>query len=433
VPPAPDNSVAAKAARRKTDETAKANGAPSSVATDPAPKAGKKKAKDAENAERKAPSSSPIPRKRGRKATELTEPTKSAPSATIRDDGQWTRASQFGTAVVSPLPDGQGNRVSHLVAAIGESDRADHEWFENQRSRVGTVAQIQAGWRMRQRWHKAEKALTLQAKALCRGLCNGDKEQANEIFDAAYKSFKAADKGKSAPAGIEPPFEALIALDPFLPAILRFEKQRTDLEKDMAKQARRLPAYDWAMSFRGFGEGSFVAIIGETAAYEEDGTIRTIGDYRTVSGLWKRLGLGLIDGERQRKVADAELAIRHGYSPARRSVAWNVGGALIGGMGRGPRPEVGADLNQYEWTYWQRLFVERCRYECARDPDKMPLKTAMKEGVERESYPKHAQARAKRYVEKRFIRKLYARWRLETRGVSGDPDEQEFTLPLAAE
>jgi hypothetical protein len=79
-------------------------------------------------------------------------------------------------------------------------------------------------------------------------------------------------------------------------------------------------------------------------------------------------------------------------------------------MGRGKRPAPGADLDQYDWTPYERLFVERCRYECANNPEKMPLATSVKDGELRESYPKHAQARAKRYVEKRFLRELYAKW-----------------------
>lgn len=198
----------------------------------------------------------------------------------------------------------------------------------------------------------------------------------------------------------------------------------------MQKIARGLPAYEWATGFKGMGAGSFVAIVGEAG---------DIGARKTVSQLWKYMGLAVIAGERQRKKANVEEAALHAYSPSRRSVMWNVGCALIGGMGKGPRPRVGEDVSaRDDLTEWQKLFVDRCRYLVARDPEKHarePVEKADKktgEVVMFESYSAHCAAEAKRYVEKRFLRKLYARWRFETLGASGDPDD-EIALPLAAE
>jgi hypothetical protein len=49
---------------------------------------------------------------------------------------------------------------------------------------------------------------------------------------------------------------------------------------------------------------------------------------------------------------------------------WNVGCALIGKLGHGPLPRVGEDISQQsDWSRWQIMFVERLRYEAARNPE----------------------------------------------------------------
>ena len=87
------------------------------------------------------------------------------------------------------------------------------------------------------------------------------------------------------------------------------------------------------------------------------------------------------------------------------------GSALIGGMGHGPRPLVGEDVSTREdLTVYQKLFVERCRIEVTRDETMRRPHTA----AGKESYSTHASNRAKRYVEKRFLRDLYLVWRQMT-------------------
>ena len=51
-----------------------------------------------------------------------------------------------------------------------------------------------------------------------------------------------------------------------------------------------------------------------------------LSNYGTVSRLWKRLGLAVINGERQRKKTSAEDAIAHGYNPRRRAEVWSCVG-----------------------------------------------------------------------------------------------------------
>lgn len=110
---------------------------------------------------------------------------------------------------------------------------------------------------------------------------------------------------------------------------------------------------------------NLAAIIGECGE---------IAGYRNPSCLWKRMGLAVIDGGRQRKVADAEQAIVHGYNPQRRAVAFLLGDCLI----RANSP--------YKAVYDARKLVELQREEMT---------------------PIHAHRRAARYMVKRVLRDMW--------------------------
>jgi hypothetical protein len=325
--------------------------------------------------------------------------------------------------------------VSGIESGVGRGIAENHSSGAD-----AALLHVWSGWRMRTRWHKAEKSLILQGKAFCRGYCDGDKEKANALFDAAFEAYVNAAKGKETPAA-DLPLDASIALDPFFVSLKKFRDERERLEKNLSKVARSLPTYDWALAVPGFGAGSFLSIIGEATAVELDGRMRTIGDYRTVAGLWKRMGVAIIGGERQRKKSDPDEALLQGYNPARRSSLWNIGNGLIGGMGRGYRALVGEDIEANEsLSHYQKMFVRRCRYLAEREPEKYgrppTTKTNKKTGeVEtKESFSASCAASAKRYVEKKFLRDLYARWRFETRGEVVDPETAWMgRLPLAAE
>jgi hypothetical protein len=312
-----------------------------------------------------------------------TKPTLGAPAATIAQADSVMKSIRRSP---TQKEDGEGHmrlgtQSAHALAVFPFTDDP-------------TINEIAQGWRLRQRWHRAEKSLVLQGKALCRAWTGGDKIQASKLFDACREA--AIDDSK--PNDGAPPPELQMALLPFTEAIDRFQERRAAVEKGLKKSARSLPIWEWAESIKGFGEQSLASIVGEAG---------DIGTYKSVSALWKRFGLAVIGGERQRQKSDADAALAHGYNPARRSVMWNVGGALIGGMNHGPRPLVGEDVSTREdLTIYQKLFIERCRYEVARDETMRRPDTA----AGKESYSTHASNRAKRYVEKRFLRDLYAAW-----------------------
>lgn len=286
--------------------------------------------------------------------------------------------------------DGQAFSETQLEGAV-PVDAGGHDSLAYLGANASRIDNIVYLWRMRQRWHRAEKALILQGKALCRSLAKGDKAEGSKMFDDALTGKPASD-------------DIAFALAPFFSSIEQFSAPRAAYEKKLAKLVRDLPAYEFVKNTYGVGDLGFAGIVGECG---------DIGSYKSVSAVWKRLGLAVISGERQRKKAGDE-ALLHGYNPSRRSVMWNVGNGLIGGMGHGKRPAPGEDVSlREEWTTYQKLFVERCRYECERDPENFPMNVVEKDGEPRESYTKHTQARAKRYVEKRFIRHLFAAWRAD--------------------
>jgi hypothetical protein len=231
------------------------------------------------------------------------------------------------------------------------------------------IAVIVQLWRLRQRWHRAEKALILQAKAVCRAWTDGDKIEAGKLFD------KIADGDSTNP-------ELTAALDPFLMAISIFEPQRAAIEKRLRKMAEALEIWRWAKDVKGFGALNLAAIVGECGE---------VGSYRNPSCVWKRMGLAVIDGGRQRRVADAEAALKHGYDPTRRAVAYLLGDCLIKNNKNGSGDES-------EPLKYRALYLERKEVEAAKPEVKSKA---------------HAHNRAARYMTKRVLRDLWAAWRKE--------------------
>lgn len=221
------------------------------------------------------------------------------------------------------------------------------------------IDEIREQWRRRQAWHRAEKSLTLQAKALCRRLAEGEKGEADVIYRAAMG------KGEHPLADV-----ALAAIFPLTEARDGIEQHRKLVEKRLALLARSLSVAPWVEGVRGFGIASLAAIIGEAG---------DLANYSNPAKLWKRMGLAVMpDGTRQRRIGGIE-ALEHGYSPARRSVAWNIGACLL------------KQGSTYKALYNTRKVVELGRVETKG----------------------HAHNRAQRYIEKRLLRDLWRAWRRE--------------------
>ncbi len=275
---------------------------------------------------------------------------------------------------------GQSGIGAHSLSAdlASNSQIADREAGEGEAGHFGPgihsasaglanqIAELREQWRRRQAWHRAEKALTLQAKALCRRLAEGgDKGEADRIYKAALG------KGSHPMADI-----ALAAMFPLTEARDSVAKHRAAVEKRLVKLAKELPVAPWVEATRGVGLLSLAAIVGEAG---------DLGGYANPARLWKRLGLAVMpDGTRQRRIGGAD-ALDHGYSPARRSVVWNIGACIV---------KAGGPLKE--------IYDARKAYEAERVETKA-----------------HAHNRAQRYTEKRFLKLLWSEWR---RGEIGHSD-----------
>lgn len=244
------------------------------------------------------------------------------------------------------------------------------------------IEQTRELWRRRQDWHKAEKRLTLQCSAICRryvgahhnvGLV-GIRPDMNKKQQALMKRLikEGGLLMKKLQAGeLNGNHYVVKSCLPLLLSRARLRPYRKRLERDLEKLVSSLPVSAWVDDpvNRGFGLLSLAMMIGECG---------DIGTYRNISALWKRMGLAVINGERQRKVLGPD-AVLHGYKPARRSCAWNIAGNLLKQQGtNGP---------------YRRFYdLEKQRQ----------IDRGLKKG--------HAHNRAARHMTKKLIRRLYNNW-----------------------
>lgn len=314
---------------------------------------------------------------RRRPANPATEPMLDAPDDTLR-------AANFS--------DGQPTGDNHTSAAVAGDDRAQKA-RDNQTASSPVIAEIIQLTRLWSRWLKAKNKLILQGKAMCRQWTEGDKGEANKLYEAAREG------------AVNDPHIAF-ALVPFLAATDFFEVEIEKVEKTLTKLGQSLPVWSsWAKDVKGFSALGLAKIIG--SANDEP------GNFRNPSCLWKRMGLAVMDGHRQGNPgtgATAEEWTVEAYSSSRRSIVWNIGNSLIGGMGKfRPLFDENVAANA-AYSPYQKLFAKRCRLEAERLPHKDG--TAIKQSeTGKESYTLHAANRAKRYVEKRLLRDLWQQWR----------------------
>lgn len=163
---------------------------------------------------------------------------------------------------------------------------------------------------------------------------------------------------------------ALVSL-PYQLAEEPLRVHRARLEKRLELLVRDLPVYPWVESVRGFGALGLAQIVGETG---------DLSNYDTPAKVWKRMGLAVINGGRQRRVTGDE-AFEHGYNPARRSVMWVIGDSLLKGNRDGA---------------YRTYYLSEKERQRELHPDLSDLVTHL---------------RAKRHMEKRLLRNLWIEWR----------------------
>ena len=300
------------------------------------------------------------------------------------------------------MTDFQQGAGQRMIDAQPDNASAPFSAVDGQRSR-GTqqrravnsdlIATIVETWRQRVDLHRAEKSLTLQIKAKCRRVLEGDKTEA----DTLYKSMMNGQSHEHA-------MTMAMVCQPFLDARGMIEASRKATEKQLEKMAKDLHVWPWVESVKGFGAMSLASVIGEAG---------DLSRFNTVSKLWKRMGLAVINGGRQRLVSGA-AAIEHGYNPARRSVVWNIGECLIKQQG------------DYRALYLERMAreVSKCHDEGLLHATTTaatvtswvnrglpePVKVSKIDEAHHRSCG-HIHNRAKRYVEKRLMRELWKAWR----------------------
>ena len=298
--------------------------------------------------------------------------TQHSEDASPPDAGQAQEHLSSNDELLGPEFDGHTRsdpRHGHAVMGDGRS----HTSCANHSAQADIIAQLIQLTRMRRRWHKAEKSLTLQGKAMARAWFGGDKDEAN-------KAFALVEKGEPSDLALS------MAVTPFLMAREPFEIERKAIEKTMRKLARQLPVWQWVEGIKGLGDLRLAILVGECG---------DIGSYKSASAVWKRMGLAVIDGGRQRRVSgDDALAL--GYNPGRRAVAYVMGTEILKAQVRNVKDDDGkrTDESRAIGPYGE-IYLTRKAYEAGRD------------GITKS----HANNRAARYMVKRVLRNLYGAWR----------------------
>ena len=267
------------------------------------------------------------------------------------------------------------------------------------------IAEIRETSRIREDYHRTEKSLTNQVKAVTRRLCGGrDTTQSATMSDA--RSLYNAMMGKGEHRYLA---TALGHCSGLLEARAQMKARRLHEEKLLRKLARELPIWDWAESVRGLGALGLTLLIGE---------IGDPGNYPSHRHVWKRMGVAVMDdGQRQRRVKGAE-ALRHGYSPRRRAILFRIGDAI-------KKQSAG----HYREVYLERKAYERATAE-AEGLTVCPASRIPKTDRERYRSLGWIDNRARRYMEKRLLADLWREWG----GVSCGVDARVLLAspPLAA-
>ncbi len=338
----------------------------------------------------------------------------SKPTAVMRhakEGGQNNGDAQCGSAPLANEPGHSSIDVQPPCARVIGSliDEAGQRTADAQMSDARfadpLIVQIREQWRLRQDMVRAMSKLTLQAKAMLRRLCGGDKDEADKLY-------RSLSNGKDHSLAAT----AAVVVAPLLIAREPLEETRKALEKRLEKLAKGLPIAHMVEDIKGFGYGGLAGIVGECG---------DLSEYKSVAAVWKFCGLAVINGERQRKKT-GDAAIEQGYNPQLRSLIWTLADSLFKNQSRGVND--GAEVGPYRVAYdrYKALELEKT----AEYRDKETGKTEVEPLT-----PKHAHNRAMRKMSKDLLRDLVVAWRadrakLPVQTIYAAPDPQSL---IAAE
>jgi len=160
----------------------------------------------------------------------------------------------------------------------------------------------------------------------------------------------------------------------------------------MVGLCKQLPASEFPDRIKGFNIRGMAKIIGECG---------DLSNYATISRLWKRLGLAVIDGRAQCRVkSDKAKAVQQGYVPRRRAELWNIADSMFKHQQGKVCDETGALLREFG-PYAHVYNQQKQRW------------------LAREASNKHADNHARRYMTKTLVLDLWRYW-IDLHGISDD-------------
>lgn len=273
-----------------------------------------------------------------------------------------TAAGLHGAGVID---DAEMAEIDALADRVGEKLRQTL----GEQQITGTIDEIRAYYRELRYLMKSRIAMSNRLGAYVRTRLGWSKQLQEEDEAAAAKIVKAAAK---AIEDRDPRFAAEI--DATNAAAQAFGVAEARAELTLRKLARSLPVWArFGAGIKGFGELGLAVIVGEAG---------NLSDYDGFAKLWKRLGLGLVDGKQQGKPGAGATAmdwIAHGYSPQRRSTIFAYIGEPL--LKQGP---------------YRDVYLARKELELSRGKSKG-----------------HSHMAAHRYMEKALIKHLWKAWRRE--------------------
>lgn len=365
-----------------------------------------------------SPETSPGPRSPSNSADLVTKASRAGKSASKNSRAQEASGPQKGRGAAphsalhvgidahtpderAPHSDGHSSREAQASPAAAYSS------FPMPLEQREAVTRIYWNWRRRQALVKAMTKLSLQAQAVLRG--GKDREAAAKHYSAVAK---------------DPTHDEHFIIVPYLESMAVLERYRGDHEKELVRLAKTLPIYQWAKDVSGLGDLSLAGLVGEASGVVFDGDKNdtgefwTIGQMKSVSALWKRMGLAVMGGVRQGD-ATAGLSktdwVAHGYVKTRRSVAWNIGECIVKAQWRKENT-----VHPYGKFYGE----EKARLQALNDEGAYAETAArivermkkagskpLAENLAGRLTPSHINNRAKRHMMKRLLRDLFIEWR----------------------
>lgn len=333
-----------------------------------------------------------VPRSRRRSRGHPRTETHGAGALAAHDAGQRTSEAQDASA-----GNGGGGEVQQYSETHGGLNLAAiiTALVQLQRSRVECI-------KRQQQCDRAMDSFVVRAMGYTTTHAPAERKR---LFARAAAIRTAVEQGKHVDLTDIPHADALPAMiELSRQAREGWDRQRASFESAMERHAAQLPAAAWAKSVRGFTLKGLAIIVGE--AGDPSG-------YATVSRLWKRLGLAVIDGQRQGAPgngASAEEWTAHGYKPARRAAVWVIGDVLFRAQWRGAKSdgdtgEVMTEahpIGPYGEVYGKRRAHTAARIEASSD---------LPNGHREKWTLARCNADARRVMTKALIADLWAAWR----------------------